>query len=66
MPARCVYSEPFFFITSTLTPKFLTLMKKFIAIVLFVFSLIFISFESFAQQRVKKVVFQAFWWDYWN
>ena len=25
------------------------------------------SFQSsFAQQRVKKVIFQAFWWDYWN
>lgn len=21
---------------------------------------------NYAQQRVKKVIFQAFWWDYWN
>lgn len=24
------------------------------------------QFSANAQQRVKKVVFQAFWWDYWN
>jgi len=28
-------------------------------------SLSFLS-QSFAQQKVKKVIFQAFWWDYWN
>jgi len=33
------------------------------------FALFLISFTvipTFAQTRVKKVVFQAFWWDYWN
>jgi alpha-amylase len=25
-----------------------------------------IQFSVNAQQRVKKVIFQAFWWDYWN
>lgn len=25
-----------------------------------------LQFSANAQQRVKKVVFQAFWWDYWN
>jgi alpha-amylase len=30
-------------------------------------ALLFISFsQSFAQTRVKKVVFQGFWWDYYN
>ncbi len=38
-------------------------MKK----VLVILSLLFISFHfSQAQTRVKKVVFQGFWWDYWN
>ncbi len=32
---------------------------------LFVFSFLFIH-PVFAQQKVKKVVLQAFWWDYWN
>ena len=41
-------------------------MKKILTSVLFIFVLTFIAFQSFAQQRVKKVVFQAFWWDYWN
>jgi len=39
-------------------------MKKIIISILLLF---FISYSSgIAQQRVKKVVFQGFWWDYWN
>ena len=40
------------------------LMKKFLLVLslcLFLFST-----QNFAQTRVKKVVFQGFWWDYWN
>jgi len=40
---------------------------KFWAKLLFVLLIFSFSLQnSFAQQRVKKVVFQAFWWDYWN
>jgi alpha-amylase len=35
-------------------------------IFLAILSLILLSNLSFAQQRVKKVLFQGFWWDYWN
>ncbi len=38
-------------------------LKKVLALLLF---LSLFSSQNFAQQRVKKVVMQAFWWDYWN
>ena len=36
------------------------------ACLLFILFFTTFNFPSSAQQRVKKVVFQAFWWDYWN
>ena len=36
------------------------------ACLLFILFFTTFNFTSSAQQRVKKVVFQAFWWDYWN
>ncbi|MBU6158653.1 MAG: T9SS type A sorting domain-containing protein [Bacteroidetes bacterium] len=36
-------------------------------LIVFFFSLFLLSISSYAQQqRVKKVLFQGFWWDYWN
>jgi alpha-amylase len=35
-------------------------------IVILLISLILLTNASFSQQRVKKVLFQGFWWDYWN
>ncbi|MFN5333598.1 MAG: alpha-amylase family glycosyl hydrolase, partial [Bacteroidota bacterium] len=35
-------------------------------LILFLLSIILISTTTIAQQRVKKVLFQGFWWDYWN
>jgi len=35
-------------------------------LILFLLSIILLSTNLVAQQRVKKVVFQGFWWDYWN
>jgi glycosidase len=40
--------------------------KKITKVVVFCLLFSFLSNPSFAQQRVKKVVVQAFWWDNWN
>jgi glycosidase len=37
--------------------------KMFVVLVVLMLS---VSIQNFAQPRVKKVVMQAFWWDYWN
>lgn len=37
-------------------------LKLVLPLLLFCFS----TTKIFAQQRVKEVVLQAFWWDYWN
>ena len=35
-------------------------------LILLIFFTTTLKFSANAQQRVKKVVFQAFWWEYWN
>jgi alpha-amylase len=35
-------------------------------IIILLISIFLLTDVSFSQQRVKKVLFQGFWWDYWN
>ncbi|MFY7653146.1 MAG: hypothetical protein ACOVQE_10595, partial [Chitinophagaceae bacterium] len=42
------------------------LLRLFVFLMLIVASLTSSYQHAFAQERIKKVVFQGFWWDYWN